>query len=151
MCWVSMNYTKKVASEDKVVYKELTPVSFRKASSPVYREFTYTVGVLNKRVPICVLDAKGPSLIKYNYRVDEGYHSYMSPNDTKLSTLTSLYKMIIPKGTIYYESDLYPEIVSENLIMVERITYFEGKPLPFFIKVGNLFAKLLSSFTSYGH
>lgn len=151
MCWVSKNYTKKVASEDKVVYKELIPISFRKASSPVYKEFTYKVGVLNKRVPICVLDAKGPSLIEYNYRVDEGYHSYMSPNDAELSSVTSLYKMIIPKGTVYYESDMYPEIVSENLIMVERITYFEGKSLPFFIKVGNFFAKLLSTFTSYGY
>lgn len=117
MCWVSKELNKRVAKEDKIVYKRLIPVGFTKAASPVYVH-TYIKNKVCERVNIKQETTDAEGVVK----IEEGYHSYNS-KQFRLILHCECYEMVIPKGTIYYQSDLYDEIVSETLIMKRRLSY----------------------------
>lgn len=117
MCWLSSNLVKKVAKHDLIVYKALQPIDDTSARACVFDKFVYHKDKLNDEVEI------SPRLIRF-YEINEGYHSYAAiPDFNRLKWSLEVYRMIIPKGTVYYKSDIYDEIVSGNLIMSERISF----------------------------
>lgn len=117
MCWISKEPNMRVAREDKIVYKRLIPISSTKAASPVYVDHTYIKNKVCTTVNIKWETVEAEGVVK----IEEGYHSYNT--QSKLASYCEYYEMVIPKGTIYYQSDLYEEIVSEKLIMKRRLTY----------------------------
>lgn len=126
MCWTSREKNKKIAKNSLTVYKILIPISKDTAKSPFYN-YIYQRGKLNTLIRINTyreVGILGGRIINGAYKVDEGYHAYSNMEAARVSQVCELYEMKIPEGTTYYESDIYPyETVSENIVMVRRITY----------------------------
>lgn len=129
MCWTSREFNAKV-SDGKIVYKILKP-SFLGifARANVIRKFKYRRNKVNPKVNILPEKTVGDY-----YYVYKGYHSYnFRPHVKALCIHEDVYRMEIPKGTIYYEYDDY--IVSESIIMRERVTYNQVDGIPLWIKL----------------
>ena len=142
MCWTinKWAYTqntkkyRKVADEDIFVYK----IGYKDGNgfSPYYRdEFIYNANMPNEEIKLYVNSSQ-----VFDFRVDEGYHSYSeecyvrecitdnidiySPVSEKINNFDNydeiyeqfaIGKFIIPKGSEYYENE-YGEIVSSQII-----------------------------------
>ena len=123
MCWISNDAVKEILKEDEVTYKILRPISDTEARAAVFDAYIYQKDTSNPRVEI------NPefSIVHSGWIIEEGYHSYTKiPNMDNMSSYNAIYRMIIPKGTVVYRSDIRNEIVSSNIIMQELIAY-KGK------------------------
>ena len=145
MCWEinKWAYTqntkkyRKVADKDIFVYK----IGYKDGNgfSPYYRdEFIYNANMPNEEIKLYVNSSQ-----VFDFRVDEGYHSYSG----KCELIKSFYdicvypkfynercldyydfddpfigEFIIPTGTEYYENE-EGEIVSSNIIWTGKIKY----------------------------
>jgi hypothetical protein len=118
MCFTIDNWESpgpKVAQKDIVCYKILN-----RRYSPHYYPFRYKWNKLNERI-----DLK----ITWGNMISEGYHSYKKlkvipgyDNNSQVpSAKFRIYKMIIPKGTLYYENE--KEYVSETIILKRLLLY----------------------------
>lgn len=120
MCWISNDAVKEILKEDEVTYKILRPISDTEARATVFSEHIYHKGTSNPYVKI------NPefSTMYRAWMVDEGYHSYTKiPDMNNIDAYHAIYRMIIPKGTVVYRSNMRNEIVSSNIIMQELIAY----------------------------
>lgn len=90
MCWVSKEINKRVAEEDKIVYKKLIPVSFREARSPVYTDHIYIKDKVCPTVNIKLEISEAGELRK----IEEGYHSYTSPHPKMRAFIDKLLNFI---------------------------------------------------------
>ena len=123
MCWISDEVKKEIAPRDIITYKVLCPIDDKTARAPIYRTYMYTRGKHNPYVTI----TPEYDEVFGTYIANEGYHSYTEiPDISDLNYGESIYKMIIPKGTVYYKSNKYKVIISSNIIMQCRIL-FNGK------------------------
>lgn len=152
MCWTSREENKKIAKNSLTVYKVLIPISKDTARSPFYY-YVYQRGKLNTPIKINTYresNILGGRIINGAYKVDEGYHAYSNMEHAysnmiaaRVSKVCELYEMNIPEGTTYYESDIYPyETVSENIVMVRRITYNGIARTPFRVNLICLLEKI---------
>lgn len=140
MCFISKNLNKKVVKKDFIVYKELEPISEERAMSPIF-DYIYKENELNPKVSLL------PYHIDETYHIDSGYHSYTRvPKLSSRPSRSKVYTMLIPKGTVYYVSDMYAEIVSETIIMLgiwdphaKNVQTYET------VKEPNLFKKIYNS------
>ena len=114
MCFISDKLNKKVASHNIIAYKVLVPEGIFKVSSAILG-YPYLKNTKNTKIEIEPKE-------RIHYVIDKGYHSYMM-RETPTTRCGDIYEVIIPKGTTYYESDLYREYVSENIIIKRRLTY----------------------------
>ena len=142
MCWTidkevfdkNTKKYRKVADKDIFVYK----IGYKDGNgfSPYYRdEFIYNANMPNEEIKLYVNSSQ-----VFDFRVDEGYHSYSeecyvrecitdnidiySPVSEKINNFDNydeiyeqfaIGKFIIPKGSEYYENE-YGEIVSSQII-----------------------------------
>ena len=149
MCWEinKWAYTqntkkyRKVADKDIFVYK----IGYKDGNgfSPYYRdEFIYNANMPNEEIKLYVNSSQ-----VFDFRVDEGYHSYSeecyvrecitdnidiySPVSEKINNFDNydeiyeqfaIGKFIIPKGTEYYENE-DGEVVSSNIIWTGEFKY----------------------------
>jgi len=147
MCLVSNDLTKEIAKQDMIVYKVLRPIDDTTARATVFEGFEYVKGRTNPRVNI-----SPQPLIRYNcLKIDEAYHAYRHiPDLKKHSSYNDVYRMIIPKGTVYYTSDINDDIASETNIMSERVSYnHKFKGLTFSERCYVLKSKIKSFFNKF--
>jgi hypothetical protein len=118
MCFTIDNWESpgpKVAQEDIISYKILDG-----RRSPHYTFFEYEWNKPTEKVNL---------IITWGNMISEGYHSYKKYKDIPKYDNDSqsppaqfrIYKMIIPKGTIYYENE--KEYVSET-ITLKRLSLY---------------------------
>lgn len=144
MCFITRSLIKETAKQDIIVYKVLRPVDDTTARATVFEEFEYIKGQINPKINIC----PKPFVYGYSLKIDEAYHAYRHiPDLKKYSFYYDVYRIIIPKGTIYYKSDIDDEIASETNIMSERISYnHKFKGLTFSERCYVLKSKIISFF-----
>ena len=142
MCFISKNLNKKVAEVDFIVYKELEPLSEKRAMSPIF-DYIYKENELNSKVSLL------PYYIDEDrvYHINSGYHSYTKvPRLSGRPSRSKIYTMLIPKGTVYYLSDMYAEIVSETIIMLGIWDPYTNKvQVSETVKELNIFKKIYNS------
>lgn len=138
MSWISYNIPiKKIATEDITCYK-----LFRRDS--IIWKKTNSQKIIEKLISICTVYTYIPykenpkvnlTYLKtsvwfwddfYNYRINEGYHSYETLDRVKKDTTFCdkdrrfIVKCIIPKGSEYYVNGDH-EIVSSSIIVTDKI------------------------------
>lgn len=145
MCLITRCLIKETAKQDMIVYKVLRPIDDTTARATVFEEFEYVKGQTNPIVNIF----PQPLVTREGLIIDEAYHAYIHiPDLKKHSSYTEAYRMIIPKGIIYYKSDIDDEIAAENIIMSERISYnHKFKGLTFLERCYVLKSKIISFFS----
>ena len=123
MCFISKNLNKKIAPYDITVYKVLFPKGIFEAKSPV---LWYTYRKYKKNERVIIKPIADDWFIIYG-----GYHSYITVSESRRVNGTDIYEAVIPAGTVYYESDIHDECVSENIILKRRLTYRSWVESPF--------------------
>ena len=120
MCWLSNKLKKCVAPANFITYKVMKPVEDGVARASVFDRYIYRQGKPNPTVSINPYYEE-----RYGgYVIEEGYHSFTEiPSLDSISSYSAIYRVMVPKGAIYYKSDIRKEIVSTDLIMCERISY----------------------------
>ena len=141
MCWQSKKLKARV-SNGISVYKIMKPETLGiSARPPFYDEFSYKRNKINPRVEIVPVTNTNHEL----YKVTNGYHSYLNIIEIgEENHKYDLYKMEIPKGTIYYVDDENYTVVSENIIMRERLSYNHSMRIPFYARVIHFFYDLFT-------
>ena len=116
MCFYTNHSLPKIAQKNIVCYKILN----RRWSPHV--PFYYEKNKINEKVALIVV---------YSNQIYQGYHSYKTfwqyipKYDDYASVPKSkfrIYKMIIPKGSVYYEN--YQEYVSETIILKRKAFFY---------------------------
>ena len=145
MCLISRCLIKETAKQDMIVYKVLRSIDDTTARATVFEGFEYVKGRTNPRVNI----SPQRLVTREGLIIDEAYHAYRHiPDLKKYSSYNDVYRIIIPKGTIYYKSDIEDEIASETNIMNERISYnHKFKGLTFSERCYVLKSKIISLFS----
>ena len=135
MCWIGPRIEHR-AAEDIVTFKLLYRDSNTHQLYSFYRRFEYKLNTLYK----CILGISS-SYGKNYIRINKGFHSYSERCRIKKSNVfyygvlapdTWMYlesvrysddlifiKTIIPKGSIYYQTE-YGEVVSNQIILLEE-------------------------------
>lgn len=141
MCWQSKKLEARV-SNGISVYKIMRPGTLGiSAVPPFYYEFSYRRNKINPKVDIIPITSANLEL----HKITNGYHSYLNAPDIEGENHRyDLYRMEIPKGTIYYVDDENYTVVSENMIMRERLSYNHKMKIPFYAKVIHFFYDLFT-------
>lgn len=140
MCWQSKKLEARV-SNGISVYKIMNPEILGISATPqFYDKFSYKRNKINPRVEIAPIAGSDEV-----YRITKGYHSFLNaPNIEEEYRKYDVYRMEIPKGTIYYVDDENFTVVSENIIMRERLSYDHKMKIPFYARVIHFFYDLFT-------
>jgi hypothetical protein len=132
MCWISDEKTIEYhVSNGMYVYKVMTPLTSGISSMSQFERFIYKRNKLNEPVEI-----KASKFVGEYPAVRKGYHSWSYKPKVFSLDPEEIYLMYIPKGTIYAKNK-WDEIVSENIVMIDRLTYKQEDKIPIWHKIIN--------------
>lgn len=114
MCLVTSQSKPLIAKEDIVVYKCL----FKQETTLLspYMEFEYKLRTLYE-VSLGVIICNDTTVVR------EGFHAYYTKKHALHKWTNEVYKCIVPKGSKYYLSKKFGEIVSDKLIIKRKLLF----------------------------
>lgn len=122
MCLETCNKNPYTANKNIVVYKILLKSFFKEIVSP-YWGFVYKLRTLYS-TPLSVRQSLHSNKL---YLIEAGLHAYTSIDKAKKEivyfTRASIYRCIIPKGSLYYINEKDNEIISNQLIVKRKLWF----------------------------
>ena len=114
MCLVTSQFEPLIAKKDIVVYKCLIKQATTLVSP--YIGFIYKLRTLYEA-------SLGVTIYNNTTVIAEGFHAYSDKKHALRKWNNEVYKCIVPKGSKYYLSTKYGEIVSDKLIIKRKLLF----------------------------